>query len=70
MAHRNRIRCSSAKDVSQRLHTGKIKLMTGGVLPDTYLGGYWTVSGQFVDEPVLAVGMKVALGKPPWVLKP
>jgi hypothetical protein len=34
-----------------------------------YLGGYETLLGQFVFEPVQATGMNVALFNGPWVLK-
>jgi len=34
-----------------------------------YLGGYLTVLGQFVVEPVLVVGTKVPFCNEPWMLK-
>ncbi len=64
-------------DIRTRVHSPSEKVSANGKtnapgeknVLSYYLGGYETLLGQFVLEPVQAAGMNVALFNGPWVLK-
>ena len=63
---RTRAHSPSEKGISKRQVTNAPGEKT---VLSYYLGGYETLLGQFVLEPVQAAGMNVALFNGPWVLK-